>query len=161
MNAFMDFLSFIGEWLLYTFPFYQGCLEIMEQVSELTKLIGEDTNYKEVSPWFWVVPFLKPYLERRRALEIVRERNMNENDLYSLLMFSDRASAWFFVSLAGFFKGTSLTYELFKEYFPHHNPLWIVPIIWLIITLTIFNAVYRLSGERATRIIRNFLSHRR
>lgn len=153
MNHFMLILSFIGEWLLFAFPFYQSCLELEEQESSIRLLTKDDSHYRKISSWYWLLPFYKIYYEKRRAVEIIRKEGLHSDKLTDMLRYFDKATAWFYVSIAGLLKGISTTYELFESFhWEEHYTLFVLTVLVLIL-LSFINVGYRMSKRRKQRML--------
>lgn len=153
MDTLMLVLACLGNWLLFSFPLFQGCLEMKEQANTIEILIEENAEYKKISPWYWLLPFRKLSLEKKRALTIMRNASLNQQQMKQMLLFFDRATAWLFVSLAGLLSGIAATNTLLEKLFPH-EPIWVLCIvIMIIIGISTFNVFYRLSKKREQRLI--------
>lgn len=69
MDNLMLFFSFFGNWLLFTFPLFQGCLEMKEQANTIDILTEQNSDYKKVSPWYWLLPLWKLSLEKKTCTD--------------------------------------------------------------------------------------------
>ncbi|GLB47482.1 hypothetical protein WR164_14610 [Philodulcilactobacillus myokoensis] len=152
----INILGFIGAWLLFMFPLYQGILDINDQdliVSNIIKKSRKNKSVfrKNISRFLWLIPPLKVHLERERSLAILRSSNNDANfdDIYSLL---NKATAWVYVAFAGVLNGIVATNDLLQEADVSH-PIWSLVIISLImIIISIFYIGYRISDHRKQKL---------
>lgn len=160
MDNLMLFFSFFGNWLLFTFPLFQGCLEIKEQANTIDILTEQNSDYKKVSPWYWLLPLWKLSLEKKRALTIMRHAALSQQQMRQMLLFFDRATAWFFVSLAGLLGGIAATHALIEQFFPHLSVWGLVIAVVFVLAISVFNVFYRLSEKREQRLFKKLFNDR-
>lgn len=154
MDIFIDFFEVLGEWLLFTFPIYQGLIELydyehfLEDFSQSSQLSGE------ISPWYWLLPPVKIYLEKQRALKILkRVINGDENQFRIVISFLDKATAWYFVSLGGWLNFVSAFYSWSEHLHWQHGEI-IVLILVLCSTATgIYLPIYRVGAHHQKVIL--------
>ncbi len=152
----MDILSLLGEWLLFTFPMYQGLMELDDYRNFFSKFDNYRMDYKKISPWFWILPPLKIILERNRAMKVIKKFVTSEHDIKVLMSFIDKATAWYYVSLGGWFKVVTSIYEILTE---NHVKLFIPVFLVLIIIATssgFISAYYRIGSHRRRKMISKF-----
>ena len=82
---------------------FKALLEEFEQVSK---------RWRPVSPWWWLIPPLKVHKERVRGNNILRVAADTKRERRQAVNFLDKATAWYFVALAGWLKMITFTYEL-------------------------------------------------
>lgn len=155
MEIVMLFFSFIADWLLFSFPLYQGCLELKEQI-RVIDVIRDTDKYEKVSAWYWFISIKKLYLEKKRALTILKNENIEYNQLKKILMFFDKASAWFWVSLAGLLKFIESTANLVSFFFLKHRVLIVILVSLFMVLAGLFMVSYRLSNKRTTRLVNKY-----
>ncbi|MGG5318867.1 hypothetical protein [Enterococcus sp. AZ072] len=149
MALFINLLGFTGGWLLFIFPMYQAFLELSDQAITFSKMVsGRLETVKKISPLYWVLPPLKIHKEKERALIIIREMKLEANDLKKLLLYFDKATAWFYVALAGLFNSIYVTYELFGKLHLPRSPLHFFITIIVLIVLSASSVRYRLDAKR-------------
>ncbi|WKT14587.1 hypothetical protein P9166_14490 [Lactococcus lactis] len=141
-------LSFIGTWMLYVFPLYQGTLEMSEQQRIISKFNNKDKKFLKVSNWYWLLPFFKIHLEKKRAIEILKDSTINERDFKELLSFFDKSLVWIYVSLAGLLNGLVSTHELVEMFTMRSQTLIIIGIDILMVLIGIVHAYYRVTDKR-------------
>lgn len=125
-----------------------------QQANTIEILIEQNAEYEKISPWYWLLPLHKLSLEKNRAVSIMREADLSQQQMRQMLLFFDRATAWFFVSLAGLFGGIAATDSLLKQLFPHAS-LWVLAAAVVgVLAISIFNVFYRLSQRREDRLIK-------
>lgn len=135
---------------------YQGLMELDEYRNLFDKFDLYSEQSIKVSPWYWLLPPLKLYLEKYRALKILKKFVDNKQEYRTLMSFSDKATAWYFVSVGGWFKTLSSIYEVLEN---NHVPYfgWSFIILALIATVSgFFSATYRLSQRRQHKILKKF-----
>ncbi|MCT6894307.1 MAG: hypothetical protein M3Z45_02605, partial [Bombilactobacillus mellifer] len=64
MDIFIDFFEVLGEWLLFTFPIYQGLIELYDYEHFLEDFSQSSQLSDKISPWYWLLPPVKIYLEK-------------------------------------------------------------------------------------------------
>ncbi|MBK0083328.1 hypothetical protein IAE51_05340 [Lactococcus sp. S64] len=144
-------LSFIGTWMLYVFPLYQGTLEMSEQQRIIGKFTNKDKKFLKISNCYWLLPFLKIHLEKKRAIKILKDSTNNERDYKELLSFFDKSLVWIYVSLAGLLNGLVSTHELVEVFTIRSHTLFILGIDILMLLIGIVHAYYRVTDKRITR----------
>ena len=152
ISTFINFISFLGDWLLFSFPLYQGLMELYDYKWFLTEFNQSSKSQPKISPLYWIAPIVKIYLEKKRAVKILGDIIKNESDLRTAMSFIDKATAWYFVSLGGWLKMVSSLYEFLGE-------LHIESLLWLIVGtviltfLGISSAYYRINPKRQENLI--------
>lgn len=147
-------LTFIGLWLLYIFPLYQGVLEISEQDKIIGKLSqADEQKYPEISSWYWLIPPLKIRKEKERGIAILRDSLNGKEDIHALFGFLNKATAWFYISLAGILNAIVATYDLVDSITKSYTLLisFIVDILMIIIGVLV--VIYRSNRHRKQRIL--------
>lgn len=127
-------LAFIGDWLLFAYPWYQAHLELSESQRFLNSVRKVATETTKVSPWFWLIPFLKIALERRRAQNILKGTVKNWDNFQEMMSFLNKATAWMYVAVGGLLNAWYTTYELLDHM--HVEPLmpwWIASVVILML----------------------------
>lgn len=150
MSNFIALISLVGDWLLFSFPLYQGLMELKEFKSLLEEFEQVSKRWKPISPWWWLLPPLKVHKERVRGNHILREAADTKHERHQAINFLDKATAWYFVALAGWLKMLTSSYELLENY--ELKQVWIL--IGLVVVLTlggIFNAYYRIDSKRVSK----------
>lgn len=149
MELFINLCGFVGAWLLFTFPMYQAFLELLDQAVTFSKIASDKSQaIEKVSPIYWLFPPLKIHKEKERALIIIRGMNLETNDLKKLLLYFDKATAWFYVALAGLLNSIYVTYELFGKFRLPKSPLVFFTTIFVLIILSIGSVRHRLTAKR-------------
>lgn len=101
-----------------------------------------------VSPWWWLIPVIKIQMERRRGYKILRKATKTKSERHQAISFIDKATAWYFVSLAGWFKMITSSYETLESYGAQDNIWLLILLVVLMTTGGTFNAYYRIGGKR-------------
>lgn len=146
MEVIVDVVGFIGIWLLFSFPLYQGCMELTAQSIYFSTKVTTILHVTKVSPWYWLFPPLKVYLEKKRVLQAIRLHDIEAKIAHKLILYFDKATAWFYVSLAGLLNGVYFTFDLGRTY--GWLPSWTWFLIGSTILIGILNVSYRLSPKR-------------
>lgn len=150
MSNFIAVISLIGDWLLLSFPLYQGLMELKEFKALLEEFEQVSKRWRPVSPWWWLIPPLKVHKERMRGNNILREAADTKRERRQAVNFLDKATAWYFVALAGWLKMITSTYELLEQY--EVENVWILAGLVIILTAGgIFNAHYRIDSKRVAK----------
>jgi len=148
MEVLINVLGFIGMWCLFSFPLYQAFLELSAQAISFSRRANEMIQIKEIPKRYWLWPPLKIRREKQRALMLIQAMRLDELELEQLLIYLDKATAWFYVSLAGLFNGIYFSYALFSMQSVVTSPLLFLGIILLMMIVCIGNVAYRLSEKR-------------
>lgn len=146
-------LTFIGVWLLYIFPLYQGVLEISEQDRIIGKFQQADNKYAPVSSWYWLLPPLKIKKEKERGIRILRENIHGQEEIHALTNFLNKAVAWFYIALAGILNGLVATYDLIDVLLKNQILLISVIVDIFNIVLGIMIVRRRMSSQHKKKII--------
>lgn len=150
MSKSIAVISLIGDWLLFSFPLYQGLMELKEFKALLEEFKQVSKRWSPISPWWWLIPPLKVHKERTRGNNILREAADTKRERRQVVNFLDKATAWYFVALAGWLKMIASLYELLEQY--EVESIWIL--VGLVSILTaggIFNAHYRIDSRRVVK----------
>ncbi|USS86155.1 hypothetical protein M3M38_05530 [Fructilactobacillus cliffordii] len=157
MEIIIGFLGFVGDWLLFIFPMYQGRMELMESNSLFAKYQVKGHKPKPISLLEWIIPPLIFHrLKKTAGRAQIKDLVNNKEDFKSFYSFYNKGLAWYFVAYAGFLNGVCSTYELLNE----KMELGTIGIILLIIiSLIIFFAgqyyvSYLTSWKREKRFIK-------
>ncbi|EOH86348.1 hypothetical protein [Enterococcus pallens] len=150
MELFVNLCGFLGVWLLFTFPFYQARLELATPTIELNQIVETKMKVEKISPFYWIIPPYKIYKEKQQAIFILKNLQLEKNKLYQIMNFFDKATAWFFVSLAGLLNGIYITHEIFEKY-EIHNPYYFLILIVVMVATGILQVNYRMSKKRIDR----------
>ena len=151
VHLFIAIVSLLGDWLLFSFPLFQGLMELQEYQELLDGFDQISKNWSKISPWWWLVPSVKIKQERQRGYEILRQATRTRSERRRALSFLDQATAWYYVSVAGWLKMISSAYELLETIDIEKN-IWLL--ILLVVALTaggLFNAYYRINRKRIGR----------
>lgn len=152
MDLFINLCGFFGVWLLFIFPLYQACLELAAQAIEFKQFSDSKIEVKEISPFYWIIPPYKIYKEKHRAILILKKLDLNTNELYKIMNFFDKATAWFYVSLAGLLNSIYVTHELFEKY-EMYNPYYFFIFIIVMTVFGILHVHFRMNKKRIDRKI--------
>lgn len=153
MEKIMVILAFVGDWLLFSFPLYQGLLELTEQKKILNRLEDKKDVIKAISPWLWLLPLYKIFLEKKRAIQIIQLTSPKEKEVFAMIRYFDKATAWFYVSIAGVLKGFVSTFEVLNTYHVKINVSIFILINVCMVILGLGNALYRLSNLRNSKMV--------
>lgn len=146
-------LTFIGIWMLYVFPLYQGVEELSEQKRVLQKFSAGREKYPQVSPWWWLLPPLKISKEKQRGIKVLKDNFSDEEDVRALFHFFNKTTGWFYIAIAGLLNGIAATAEL-AAILPFKVPLWgQLGVDLLIIAIGMLHARYRVSRRREQRLV--------
>lgn len=148
MEHFIAIVSLMGDWLLYSFPLYQGLMELKDYQELMDDFDKVGRKWKMVSPWWWLIPVIKIQMERRRGYKILREATKTMSERHQAISFIDKATAWYFVSLAGWFKMITSSYETLESYGVKDNIWLLILLVVLMTTGGTFNAYYRIGAKR-------------
>ena len=162
MTIFLAITYFIGAWLIFVFSFYQGLSQMKQQINRVAEKYETTilTDYPRVSPWYWIFPPLKLYLERRRVFAIQSHTDMSEKNLKTVVHFLDTASAWFYVSLGGLFEAMPATYQLLRALpWKYHNWVFVIIVVTLYLVGLLSN-IYRVSQVRDKRKVNQRIRQR-
>lgn len=151
MTYFITIVSLLGDWLLFTFPLYQGLMELNDYQELLVGFDEISGKWKMISPWWWLVPVVKIQKERTRGYRILREATKSKSERHRALSFIDKATAWYFVALAGWLKMIASSYEVL-EAFGCGEAAWLLIVMVVLMTAGgLFNAYYRIGKKRVSR----------
>ncbi len=149
-------LGFIGDWLLYIFPLYQGWMELYTYDRFIQRFEKTAKTVPKISPMLWIIPFYKIHREKQRAMLILKQDVSSNQELDEMLSFLDKSVAWFYVALGGLLNAIYATYELTSNLLPNFPIISAGIISLLSFFLGIFHARYRVSEYRKRRMIRKF-----
>lgn len=152
METFVAWCSFIGAWLLVAGSIYQAVLELKDEDIERGRI--RDRQHKvnpipKVSAWWWFIPPVKFYLERRRS-EAYRNAYLNtltDEEIESLVSFINKSSAWIFVAGGGILIAIKETYELIRPEGFQHILLFTATVVGLFF-LSVINTAFRMRRSK-------------
>jgi hypothetical protein len=149
VEIFIAWCAFLGAWLLVAGPLMQAALELREEDAQTEQIEATSerlqSDYPGVSRWWWLLPPVHYWLQRRRAKRF-REAVMREltpEQLGGLLSFMNTATGWLFVAGGAALIAVKETWELVEaQHWPH-------PLFWVLIAVMLAvcagNAVARLA----------------
>lgn len=135
---------------------YQGLMELEEYRNLFDRFDIYSDQFSKISPWYWIFPPLKIHLEKFRAMKIFKKFVDNEQEYRTLISFIDKATAWYFISVGGWFKTISSIYELLEN---NNVPYFWWSFVILILVATgsgFFSARYRISQHRDYKMSKKF-----
>lgn len=143
-----DIIVFIAKWLLFIFPIYQGIIEFLRRNNIIDFNETHSSKYPKIPVWYWILPPLKIHLEKVRINKLLKDSHIKEADAENLYFISNKATAWFYISLAGLLEGIEATHSLLAS-FDIKLPIYsFILLICIIIILSIISIIYRLSDNR-------------
>lgn len=149
-------IEILAEWLLFTFPMYQGLMELSDYRNIFSEFNQYRGDYHEISPWYWLIPPVKIILERNRAMKVIKRFVKTDHEIKVFISFNDKATAWYFVSLGGWMELITSIYDILQT-LKLANFRWIFLVVSLIVTLTgFFSAYYRVSEIRQKKMVEKF-----
>jgi hypothetical protein len=159
MEDFSVWIAFIGAWLLFAGPIYQAALELQEQDIELDRIKAAGTTIdrsKPVSPWYWLLPPLKVYLEQKRSKTYRDQyfKALSIEDVEALISFMNKAGAWLIVAAGGLCIALSETYNLSQQSHWSDYIFWVLAVILAL--ASILNVIH--SVKRSNQTIENYRS---
>jgi len=149
METIILWCGFIGAWLLFAGPIMQAALELNEQEIERDRLHlirQKITTPRHVSPWWWLLPPVKIFLEQRSDRQYKREfaSLLEPEDLESLITFMNKARGWLFVAGGALLIAIKETYELAE----HSDwPVWALGgTIIVLVVASLLNTVFMIKA---------------
>ena len=120
METLIDWLGFLGAWLLFAGPIYQAALELQDQDIEVERIRATGAKVGEqpkVSVWWWLLPPVKIVLARQKSAEYRKKyvRALLKEDAESMITFMNKATGWLFVAFGGLCIAIKETYELTEQ----------------------------------------------
>jgi hypothetical protein len=99
----MQWLSFVGSWLLVVGPLYQAALELRDHEmtgERFSRLASNVPRPDPVSVWWWLVPPVRILLVRSRSQAYLRRlvTELHGEDLRDALGFWEKSVAWLIVA---------------------------------------------------------------
>ncbi|MGM0238008.1 hypothetical protein [Enterococcus sp. AZ103] len=152
----MALLAFLGDWLLFIFPMYQGVLEITEQKKALRRFMKKGKKYPDISLWYWLLPPYKIFLERQRIKRILRDSIDSEKNFFVMQPFMNKATAWFFVAIAGLLNGIAATNDLLEQFKVELPWQLFILLILVLIVSGILQVIYRSSKRRQSQQLQKY-----
>jgi hypothetical protein len=134
MDIAIALLGLVGAWLLLAGSIYQAVLELRahELAVERLQELGALAQTKQVSGWWWLVPPVKVYLERRRAMaqKEVYFNALSVEEFEGLVSFLNKSAGWLCVALGGVMIAIKETHQFCRD---HH----IGEILFALIAITL------------------------
>jgi hypothetical protein len=141
--------GFAGAWLLVAGPLMQAALELREEDAQTEQIEATSerlrTDFPEVSRWWWLLPPVHYWLQRRRSKRF-REAVMREltpEQLGGLLSFLNTATGWLFVAGGAALIAVKETWELVEVQHWSHPVFWVLVVV--MVGVCAGNAVARLA----------------
>jgi hypothetical protein len=124
--------AFLGAWLLVAGPLLQAALELREEDRQTEQIEAASTriesDFPRVSPWWWLLPPVHYWLQRRRAKAfrdaVIRE--LTPEQLGGLFSFSNKATGWLYVAGGAALIGVKETWELTEAQHWPHAVFWVL-----------------------------------
>lgn len=138
MDSVILVFEMIGAWLLFGAPLLQATTELYEEVSGWDKIrkkydVSNRKGIKKHSFWWWLLPPLKIYLEKRRIRKIKQhyaDTKLSAATHKELRQFSLKVNGWSGVTLGGWLMALSTTWT-FTEKCRMSIGIWLVLVIFL------------------------------
>ena len=128
MEVLIAWCGFLGAWLLVAGPLLQAAMELREEDRQSEHLEAAsarlESGFPEVSPWWWLLPPVHFWLQRRRS-RAFREAVMREltpDQIGGLVNYLNRATGWLFVAGGAALIAVKETWELVEA---QHWPHWV------------------------------------
>ena len=120
MDSFILGLQTIGAWLLFGAPLLQAATELYEEVKgwEAIKNKHESSKRKDIGKiqfWWWLLPPLKIYLEKRRIQKIQKtysDIKLSDETRESLHKYALKVNGWSGVTIGGWLAAIGTTWQL-------------------------------------------------
>jgi hypothetical protein len=154
MELFVTWCGFIGSWLLFAGPIYQAAMELREENIENEHFEAAARSIEKppkISQWWWLLPPVKVWLERRRSHEYRRSfvSVLSPEDVEQMITFINKAAGWLLVAAGGFLIAIKETYELVEAMHWETAAFWII--IPMLALISVANTAARMA--RTERII--------
>jgi len=153
VEHFIAWCGFFGAWLLVAGPVSQAAQELSEielERDRIAEAASKVSRPEPVSAWWWLLPPVKMWLERRRG-DSQREayiKAQRPEDLEALMTFFNKAQGWLMVGAGGTLIATKETWELHEVY---EWPEWV---FWgLVVVMLVGSLLFTVSRERRKRRI--------
>lgn len=156
ISFFINLISLIGDWLLFSFPLNQGLMELSDYKRFVKDFDKTSKSMAKISPWYWIMPNLKIHFEKSRAQKVLKSIIKDEDDFRTAINFTNKATAWYFVGLAGWLKMICSVYEFLEEFELRNLGWWLLLVVIVLTFAGLFSAYYRVSSHRQKVILAKF-----
>jgi len=151
METFILWVGFAGAWLLFAGPTYQAAVELQEEdlANDRIKAAGENVaKPPRVSPWWWLLPPVKIYLEKKRSVAYQRMyiRAQLPQDAEAIIAFRNKAYGWMLVAVGGLCIAIKETYDLTEHHAWSHGLFWAITATMAIASIA--NTVVQLARSK-------------
>lgn len=152
MHELILWCGFAGAWLLVAGPVYQAVLELRDEDIARDRIAAtahEIGPLEPVSPWWWLLPPVAYWLNKRRRDRFQRQvlGRLSDEDFEAFVSFVNKAQGWLLVGLGGLLIAAKETWELVEG---HEWETWV---FWLLVVLmaglSVGHAAARSARERA------------
>jgi hypothetical protein len=118
--------GFVGGWLLFAGPIYQGALELQDE--EVDRDAFDRHHFDSIQPpkisaWWWLLPpvaWLK-HQRRNRDFQQAVMHSLTAEQRGQFVSFSNKATGWFIVGAGAALIAVKETWELVEQY---EWPIW-------------------------------------
>ncbi|BEP16416.1 hypothetical protein acdb102_47270 [Acidothermaceae bacterium B102] len=133
VQAFILWCGFFGAWLLVAGPIYQAALELGEEQFDREQLHVAHAGSPSVSPWWWLLPPVGYWLQKRRAQRARREimAQWTPEQLEGFIALTNKATGWIFVAGGATLLATTETWNLVEHYAWETWVFWVVTVVML------------------------------
>ncbi|UQS86119.1 hypothetical protein MOO44_00300 (plasmid) [Nicoliella spurrieriana] len=156
MKILISWLGFIGDWLLFIFPLFQGILDVTEGSELLRGAKGtkntDSKKHRRYGSLLWLLPPLKIMIERRKVMKISKYALNRKIDFDKVYRKLNVATAWVYVSVAGVLNGIVSTEDLLESYGYGDNWWLLIGSCLIIILISIQVIRYFASSDRKKHI---------
>lgn len=139
MELLIALAGFAGGWFLVAGPIFQAAVELREHEAAGKRYLLDqpDDASRKVSPWWWLLPPVKIFLEKRRSDRYRQEyfSQLPADDAALLVSFMNKATGWVYVATGAFLIAVKETFELVEEL---HLEVWV---FWVAIVVMFLIAV--------------------
>ena len=140
MELFFLYCGFFGSWLLFAGPIFQAALELKDEdierdrIRETAKRVA---TVQHVSPWWWLLPPVKLYLEsvQRRRWQKEYFSLLLPEDREAFVDFTSKARGWLFVAGGALLIAGKETWELGEKLEWSHGLIFGVIVICAFVSL--------------------------
>ena len=131
--------GFLGSWLLFAGPLYQGVMELRNEGREMERVSAHRSEFRltpMASAWWWLLPPVKLALDHR-----LRQRDrarylatLPPEDAAVMVSYVNKATGWLIVSVGGLLLALEATWNLLRTW--RVTPFWSIA-AWLLIAAAV------------------------
>ena len=156
ISLFINCISLIADWSLFSFPLNQGLMELSDYKCFVKDFDDSGKSIAKIFQWHWIMPNLKIHFENKSCQKVLKTIIKDDNNFGTTISFTNKATACILLVLAAGLKWSAHLMNFLEEFHLVHFGLRLVGSVIVFKFAGLFSAYYRASSHRQKSILDKF-----